>query len=78
MTDDQKDVRPRPVDRRTLRLTFRSTAGEVRLVSKERLDMIGGSLAIESNRGEGTVITAKIPLRAGRPAKRRAPKTKRQ
>jgi len=45
---------------------------------KERLDMIGGSLAIESKRGDGTLITAKIPLRASGQAKRRSTKSKGQ
>ena len=40
MTDEQTGAGRAQVHRRTLRLTFRSAAGEVRLVRKERLDMI--------------------------------------
>jgi signal transduction histidine kinase len=30
---------------------------------RERLEMIGGTLAIESSRGKGTVVRAEVPFK---------------
>ena len=45
---------------------------------RERLEMVGGSLGIESKRGEGTTITATIPSHEPRQATRRPATSKRQ
>jgi len=45
---------------------------------RERVEMVGGKLGIESRRGDGTTITVTIPCQKPGPAKRRAPKSRPQ